>query len=358
LRPTFTVVLAIVFWWIFFDALVFRSGLYLRYVEPESTAGSVMRALRLVRPRAPARADVLVLGDSRVAEGFWSEIANASSAQTHLHFIAAGIAGTTPRVWDFFLRTVDPGANRFAAIVLMTTSFSDDSFGGWLSNRGLDLNYLTPLVHLTDAPVLADSFDDLDLKHRVWRQVLLPGEGMQSDVREFLSAPKARLDKVRQWRASYADWLTAYAGHAGQVPPLALVQSGGDQGLVAPAVHQQLIDYIQKLQTASPLAMDQANRAYRSLWYGRIAKRYQRSGVPVLIFLIPRGPYHSQLGSAPALLGSLQTLSQQHLVRVLDPAPSTALEQPKFFFDQLHLNQDGRVIFSNSLTQQVVQALQ
>jgi len=102
------------------DALLFRSGAYYDWIKPTSTAGSVVGATKLIaRYFEPARRNVLVLGNSQIAEGFWASEADAATAGTGLHFLNGAIAGTDPRVWYYLLRRVDPHADRFAAIALM-----------------------------------------------------------------------------------------------------------------------------------------------------------------------------------------------------------------------------------------------
>ena len=107
------------------DLSLFRSGLYYRWAEPDSTAGSVVRAQMTIRhDYEPDRRNVLVLGNSRIGEGFSALLADAASGNDDLHFINGSIAGTTPRVWYYLLRAIDPDANRFSAIALMVDSTS------------------------------------------------------------------------------------------------------------------------------------------------------------------------------------------------------------------------------------------
>ena len=59
------------------EFILFRSGFYTRYLEPESSTGSFERTFKLEKNRAPTRKkEVLVVGSSRLAEGFSSKISD------------------------------------------------------------------------------------------------------------------------------------------------------------------------------------------------------------------------------------------------------------------------------------------
>ncbi|HZW51965.1 MAG TPA: hypothetical protein VFF05_08890, partial [Rudaea sp.] len=82
LKPLLQLALAIASLVVVFDMLVFRSGVYAPLIEFESTAGSVVTATRAIDTYFdPARRNVLVLGDSKVGQGFSALLADASSAR-------------------------------------------------------------------------------------------------------------------------------------------------------------------------------------------------------------------------------------------------------------------------------------
>ena len=87
------------------DALTFRTGLYRSIVEPESYAGQTEMLLKSeAADSAPAQ--VLVLGDLRIAERFSARLAN-QSAVGRLHFVNGAVPASTLRCWYYVLRDLD-----------------------------------------------------------------------------------------------------------------------------------------------------------------------------------------------------------------------------------------------------------
>jgi hypothetical protein len=93
---------------------------------------------------------------------------------------------------------------------------------------------------------------------------------------------------------------------------------------------------------------------YRRLWYGKIAREYLAMGVPVYVFLMPRGPFHAKLGCPTALSGSLAKLSANGTLHFLPPQSFAALEVPGNFFDQLHVNAIGRAKLTDLLAHAIM----
>jgi len=73
------VVMTAVAAFIFLEALLFRSGFYARYLDPNSSTGIFEADFRDERNRRPIGPnDVLIMGDSRIGEGFSAPIANSA----------------------------------------------------------------------------------------------------------------------------------------------------------------------------------------------------------------------------------------------------------------------------------------
>src|SRR5690348_12777092 len=65
------------------DTAMFRGGLYVRYLEPGSYAGSFESVLRSGQEEKFTRPHhVLVLGDSQIAEGFSAKLADQIGARS------------------------------------------------------------------------------------------------------------------------------------------------------------------------------------------------------------------------------------------------------------------------------------
>ena len=68
------------------DQLVFR-GVYLSFLEPESTAGMTLLARSIQSSNyVPGKKNILILGDSRIGEGFSARIANEIGTPTRIQF--------------------------------------------------------------------------------------------------------------------------------------------------------------------------------------------------------------------------------------------------------------------------------
>ena len=80
------------------EGVVFRTGLYSRLLEPDSSAGELQSILddEIHRPSAGPR-EVLAIGDSRM--GFRPRAANEIAAETGYRFATIAMPGSTPRVW-------------------------------------------------------------------------------------------------------------------------------------------------------------------------------------------------------------------------------------------------------------------
>src|ERR1700680_4842353 len=108
-----------------YDLVLLWTRLYRAVLAPDSSAGSFETAIgRLRALPIDRRRDVLVLGDSRIFSGLDSGRAGASGG---LRFLDGSVPGTTPRCWLYFLRAVDPSADRFRAVVVPVHTYYDEA---------------------------------------------------------------------------------------------------------------------------------------------------------------------------------------------------------------------------------------
>jgi hypothetical protein len=83
------------------ESAAFRSGWYEKYLEPDSTTAQVeYRLFWLNHTLSPKSSQVLVIGDSRIAEGFSPRVAHDATSN-ELDFTNFGMPGTSPRVWYY-----------------------------------------------------------------------------------------------------------------------------------------------------------------------------------------------------------------------------------------------------------------
>ena len=344
--------------WLLVGAVLFRSGFYYRYVaSPDSTAGEAERALQVIDQRyVPGARNVLVLGDSRTAEGFSSRVANQSAAG--INFIEAGMAGTTPRVWSYLLQKIDPAGDRFDAVVLLRILDVNASDRECLADRSLDLAYLPPLITTTDALDIPRSFAQPPAHAQAWRTVLLPMRAARADLDALANAPYARLRAVRANLRAYVPSRYAYTGHAESLAAITL-----DPVTLHPRaatdVPPSVIAYLDQLRDSrsAPRAPDPCNLAYYREWLGRIATRYRPTHRPVLLVALPRGPFHLEHGPPARTDLAAVGLTAGDGVTLLAPSAVGALEQPQFYFDGLHMNRAGRDRYSVLVAQSVADAL-
>src|ERR1700679_3961194 len=82
----------------FAESGIYRQGWYYKYLEPASSTASVELPLYWLKRFRPAnRREILVVGDSRMAEGFSADQANLDSGRRNIAFWNLGIPGTSPR---------------------------------------------------------------------------------------------------------------------------------------------------------------------------------------------------------------------------------------------------------------------
>src|SRR5262249_7216767 len=101
------------------DGAIFHSGLYVSFLAPSSYAGRVWRITRTEMERAPSGLkEVLVFGNSRIAEGFSTTLANELGSPAGFKFVSLAEPAASANTWYYMVREVDPAARRYAAIVV------------------------------------------------------------------------------------------------------------------------------------------------------------------------------------------------------------------------------------------------
>ncbi len=333
------------------DVLAFRTGLYRAALDPASSTGSFEAAIAQNRSfRSDPRRDVLVLGDSRIYSGL--DPAAAAAAGGGLRFLNAGVPGTTPRCWPFFVRAIDPQATRFRAVVIPVDTYGDDdgaigSLDG--DDRPMDLRYVVFQTRLTDLPKLAGSFSDPRERVENGIDLFWRGTELRDDVQAFMADPAARFAAIAQARTEPAyeplaahprtESLSGLRADFSQ-NKLFYPSSVSDDGRTAIA--------IQVLRVPKPSA---SYATYRLQWLGPIAARYRAAGIPVFFVRIPTRPVHRS--AAPEAPGSLLEIARDDGARLIPAAPYVALERPELFADEDHLNRAGSALFSRLLGRDV-----
>jgi hypothetical protein len=333
------------------EAAIFRSGWYSNYLEPNSTAGEVEYHLfwlrHAARPKVP---DVLVIGDSRIAEGFSAPIAG-TAVHDQLHFINFGLPGSSPRVWYYLLRDADPKRDRFSAIVIAFDQYSDQDKLEDPHNRRTDLNYVEGRLGLSDCYDFSQSFSDRERRPGVFSSCIMKGAAFRSDVQDFLADIPSRLDRAKDWRNKGAGYIDGYGGKSEELTGLTVDREKHTIHF-PPGVTDLQTKTIQLTVFPQPVPQTGALRRYRRQWLGGILNLYKDSATRIVFIQIPRAPWPAPEAAEPARF--VESAQRNPGLTVLPERTFEDLERPETFADGLHLNRAGRELFSVKLAQSVV----
>ena len=194
------------------DAAIFRSGLYLSVVEPVSILGTELAALRRIEDASATAKPIVVIGDSRVGEGFFTKIANLQAEQAHsrYRFANASAAGSRLESQYYLLRTADPNADRFSAVVVMLETYQS-SF--WVTTQCRDeLPFIHAFARITDYLDIARNCADFDDSMNTLTSLAVAAPNFRADLIAFLSGIRARLSTVAAWRQHGTEWVNTRLG--------------------------------------------------------------------------------------------------------------------------------------------------
>ena len=329
------------------DGAIFHSGLYLSILAPSSYAGRVERITLAEKKRAASGLkEVLVLGDSRIAEGFSDTLANELGSAAGLKFVSLAEPAASANTWYYMVREVDPTKRRYSAIIV--------PYGlGYEPNNAdpLRISMTAPLLRYGDSFHFASGFQRWSGRFRAFIAGILRGSAYQDDVVDLLAHPIARINNVRQankpqsgseYKGRDYDLVgTSYDTATGQVtfaPKLTEAQRAAfRKSLIQPS--QSDTEYSLKLQRD---------------WIPRIMNRYSDSPTAIVLTPLPRGPF-LELGGFSK--GHESVLPSSVIKRTSFPLPGHTfefLEKPEYYFDAFHLNAKGRHKFTETLVSELL----
>jgi hypothetical protein len=329
------------------DGAIFHSGLYVSILAPSSYAGRVERITVAEKERAPSGLkEVLVLGDSRIAEGFSATLANELGSPAGLKFVSLAEPAASANTWYYMVREVDPTRRRYAAIII--------PYGlGYEPNNAdpLRISMTAPLLRYGDSFHFASGFQRWSGRFRAFMAGILRGSAYQDDVVDLLAHPIARIKNVRQADRTHSrpDYKgrdydlvgTSYDAATGQVtfsPKLTEAQRlAFRKSLIQPS--QSDTDYSLKLQRD---------------WIPRIMNRYADSPTAIVLTPLPRGPFLELGGFSKAYESVLPTSVIEKTSFSLPGQTFEFLEKPEYYFDAFHLNAKGRQKFTEILVSELV----
>ena len=331
------------------DGLVFHSGWYMAYLQPQSSAGQLESRIFWLRHEAEVP-ETAVLGDSRIGEGFSARAAQTATGGA-MRFRNIAVAGSTARVWYYLLRGADPERKRFPIVVLAMDRYSDQD-GEDQRDRMGDLNYVVGRLRLTDCPEFALSYHTEAFRWRALSGCLFRGIPLREDVQELLANPAERFRVAKDWRNNGHGYLDGYGGKDEDLTGLTVDYAARTVQFPAGATQGQK-DTVRNTLLPQPVPQTGMQREYRAKWLGKILDFYAGSKTRIVFIQMPRGPVPPPESKVPAYF--VDSLKANPQVRVLTAETFRDLEQPELFADGLHLNHKGRPLFSERLAKKLME---
>lgn len=330
------------------DAAMFRTGLYARYLRPDSYAGSFETVLRIGQQKQFTRPHhVLVLGDSQIAEGFSPKLADETGARSGWEFYGAAVGGASMRCWYYMVRDLDPDRRRFDVIVLPLRGYADMDDGVIRADRD-DVRWLIARLRLSDIAEFINSFLTARTGLQVLRETLFKGLVYRRDLVELLRDPAARMRHVNECRAECANDFYQYLGRTESLRGVWMDWTSGTLHFpegISPQVQADM-----KLHTNyRQWSLRGFERAYRKFWLGRIIERYGGTRTKIAVISLPYRPFPIPFSWPSDSNSFASQASKNSQVTILDEHLFEDLERPELFFDVAHLNRTGCTVFSHRL---------
>ena len=329
------------------DGAIFHSGLYVSILAPSSYAGRVWRITRAEKERAPSGLkEVLVLGDSRIAEGFSATLANELGSPAGLKFVTLAEPAASANTWYYMVREVDPTERRYAAIVI--------PYGiGYEPNSAdaLRISMTAPLLRYGDSFHFASGFQRSSGRFRAFIACILRGSAYQDDVVDLLSHPVARMKSIRQAATMHSG--REYKGRDYDLVGTSYDAATGHVTFAPKLTEAQRLAFRKSLIEPSESDTEYSLKLQRD-WIPRIIDRYLHSPTAIVLTPLPRGPFLELGGFSKGFESVLPSSVIQRTSFVLPGHTFDFLEQPEYYFDAFHLNAKGRQKFTDTLVSELL----
>src|SRR6059036_2380755 len=333
------------------DGVIFHSGLYVSILAPDSYAGRLEILTRAEKQRpASGLKEVLVLGDSRMAEGFSTAVADELGSAAGFKFVTLAEPASTANTWYYMLREVDPTAQRYWAIVVPYGIGYEPT-----SAEPLRISMAAPLLRYSDCFTFASAFQQWSGRFRAVTACILRGSAYQSDVADFLEHPIARIENVQRESAM----VRARAVYKGRDYDMVGTSYDATTGQMTfpPRLTEAQREAIRKsLLQPSQSEMQYSLRLQRD-WIPRILNRYSKSATAIVLTPVPRGPFAELPAFSVGQRAPFPEVTRQRTVFSLPEQTFDFLEKPDYYFDAFHLNAKGRQRFTERLVNDLVARL-
>jgi hypothetical protein len=333
------------------DGVIFHTGLYVSILAPDSYAGRLAVITRAEKQRPPSGLkEVLVLGDSRMAEGFSTAVADELGSAAGFKFVTLAEPASTTNTWYYMLREVDPTAQRYWAIVLPYGIGYEPT-----SAEPLRISMAAPLLRYGDCFTFASAFQQWSGRFRAVTACILRGSAYQSDVVDFLEHPIARIENVQR-ESAMVHARAVYKGRDYDMVGTSYDATTG-QMTFPPRLTEAQREAIRKsLLQPSQSEMQYSLRLQRD-WIPRILNRYSKSATAIVLTPVPRGPFAELPAFSVAQRAPFPEVTRQRTVFSLAEQTFDFLEKPDYYFDAFHLNAKGRQRFTERLINDLVARL-
>ena len=334
------------------DGAIFHTGLYTSILAPDSFAGKMALLTRAEKQRVSSGLkEVLVLGDSRMAEGFSAAAADALGSAAGFKFLSLAEPASTIDIWHYMLREVDPTGRRYAAIVI--------PYGyGYEHNRVqlLKITMAAPILRYRDCFDFASCFEQWSDRFRAFAACLLRGSALQSDVTDLLEHPLVRAKSIQLGQKMLASH-AAYKGREGDITGTS----------VDPKTHNvtfppRLTEAQKNAVRYSLIPPSQSETRYllqlHHDWLQRILARYSASRTAIIIMPTPRGPFGGFSNFSMAYKTFFGDIAIRKPIFLLPENTFDFLEAPEYYFDGYHLNVKGRQKFTETTVAELIRRLQ
>jgi hypothetical protein len=329
------------------DGAVFHSGLYVSILAPSSYAGRISRITRAEKERASSGLkEVLVLGDSRIAEGFSATLANELGLPAGLKFVSLAEPAASANTWYYMVREVDPTTRRYAAIVI--------PYGiGYEPNSAdpLRISMTAPLLRYGDCFHFASGFQRWSGRFRAFIACILRGSAYQDDVADLLAHPVARMSSIRQADKMHSG--REYKGRDYDLVGTSYDAATGQVTFAPKLTETQRLAFRKSLIQPSQSDTEYSLKLQRD-WIPRIMDRYLHSPTAIVLTPLPRGPFLELAGFSRGYESVLPTSVIQRTSFSLPGHTFDFLEQPEYYFDAFHLNAKGRQKFTDTLVSELL----
>ena len=326
---------------------LFRSGIFLQITEPASYCGQVVSVLinaRNFEKEAGETKHVLVLGDSRMGEGFSAKICDELGQGNPLWFNSS-VPGSTPRVWSYLLEELLKQGNRFDVVILPLQNLSARTSERYMADRELDGQFMPPLLSVGKAYEFSRSFDKEQLRRKMLIRGFIRSYALKDDIAGFLSNPRKRFKGVARAREAYKSHY-AYSGREEDITNKVWISNGEVE--FSPEVSPDEKRKFELLPEALKEDVRLKEAAYQRRWIGKIEALCNEAGAKLVILLAPRGPL-GEVYDSEVFVDAYSQLNLSPDTTVLPAETFSVLEKPSCFFDHLHMNSRGRKEFSTIL---------